>query len=257
MAWNGTVTCGVCYKTGHNRRGCPTLKSRHEQALATKEEDRTYYDQRLIREFENKERSNKSRKCTYCGEKGHNRRSCTILKVHMGHVKKQEVAFRTAFVEHLNELGLNVGSLVQGVGTSISGEYRTAVVTDILWDNISIVKAYIMMPRFLKVQPLKAFSDPRVTTYFNITSPDSWPTGPKWSSAANSNRWEEDYYKCEVLGSTGTDAKAPHGWIDDMTHVKEFFKDRESYQWPDDQQDDCGGSYYSCEWWDLENEKSS
>ena len=250
MSWNGTVTCRACYQTGHNQRSCPRVKERYEEALAKPEEDRDHNDRMRIERYERKKQSAKVRKCSYCDEKGHNRRSCGQLKEHMAHVVKQEVAFRDTFVKYLNKLGLGVGSLVQGTGTQIDNSDRIGVVTGIRWDNISIVTAHAQLERFLRVQPLRAFSDPRQARMFNISVPAEWSTGPQWRSDQGNNRWQEDYYKCEVLGSVGATVKPPSGWVNDMAAVKHFFQDRHSYQWPTES--NGMSDYWSCDWWNIQ-----
>ena len=31
MSWNGTVRCSVCYKSGHNKSGCPQVAKDYEE----------------------------------------------------------------------------------------------------------------------------------------------------------------------------------------------------------------------------------
>ena len=93
MSWNGTVRCSYCGEKGHNRRGCPSLKKRLEQILAMPEDARNYDERCLVSEFERKKRNNVDRKCSYCGERGHNRRTCEVLAKHRDYVQKQQVRF--------------------------------------------------------------------------------------------------------------------------------------------------------------------
>ena len=31
MSWNGTVRCSICYKSGHNKSGCPQVAEDYEE----------------------------------------------------------------------------------------------------------------------------------------------------------------------------------------------------------------------------------
>ena len=63
MSYNGTVRCGWCGQTGHNRRGCPEFKKHVAKAAA--DGDRWAVDQ-----LERKKRPS-TRRCSWCGNKGH------------------------------------------------------------------------------------------------------------------------------------------------------------------------------------------
>ena len=80
------MRCSYCYKRGHNKRTCPDLtkrmKERHDDAIARGETD-SYY----IREYQariapkgKKGKKVSSQQCGYCGEYGHTRRTCDVLR---------------------------------------------------------------------------------------------------------------------------------------------------------------------------------
>ncbi len=77
-------TCGYCGGTGHNRSTCPVEKGNVEDIRAKYPDNWQVreYDQRHARRKETRLRASQDRKCSYCGEQGHNRRSCTTLKQH-------------------------------------------------------------------------------------------------------------------------------------------------------------------------------
>ena len=250
MAWNGTVTCSSCCQSGHNRSTCPRRKERYKEALAVPEEDRGYSERRLIEEFEYKKQRNSSRKCSYCGEQGHNRRSCPKLKEHVGYVAKQEKAFRAAFVEHLNETGLNIGALV--AASSNDNTQGLHIVTSINWDDISITTSHQALRRFIIAKPVHLLCESRRSrNHFNIAAPDHWSVGPAWSE--KENRWQEKHHAVEVVSPSATAATPNEDWTESNKEIKEFFKDRESWQWP---KEDDSSLYYSCDWWDLEEKTS-
>jgi len=244
MAWNGTVTCSECYRTGHNKAGCPRRKERYQEALAIPEADRDWGQQRLVDSYESSKKRRSSRKCSYCSEAGHNRRKCTALSEHTGHVARQQAAFRMAFLEHVHDIGLQVGALVQQTGNHRAGAH---VVLNIHWDNIDITQCGSNgLLRFIQTRPLSDLGNSRARTHsFTLKSPDTWATGPRY--AGPQDRWQEDSYGIDVIGATHTPAQPPEGWLTGPGHIKEFFKDRAAWQWPTKP----GDNYYSCEWWDL------
>ena len=117
MAWNGTVTCSWCYRQGHNRRSCESLKDRYQEALAKSEEERGHSDNSIIREVTYSKTYHRERKCTYCKTVGHNRRGCEMLKAHKDYVFRQDVAFKKAFLQECNEIGLGVGAFTPIINT--------------------------------------------------------------------------------------------------------------------------------------------
>ena len=252
MSWNGTVRCSHCFKTGHNRRSCPELKKMREEALAKPEEERSYSERSIIYEAERRKQTTVTRTCTYCGKEGHNRRSCEVLKVHIGQVQKQEVAFRKAFIQHLNDIGLNLGALItpesKDRGYSNKGAY---FVTQIKWQDVTICEAHEMFHRFVLARPIEKLGSHRDDATFNIRSPQHWPTSERWHATAD--RWQEEYYGLKVLAGVAEDIKPPEGWLEDTTKIREFFKDRESWQWPSDPS--STGDYYKCDWWVIEEDQ--
>ena len=80
------MRCSYCHKRGHNRRTCPDLtmrmKVRADADIAAGRTD-SYY----IREYQariapkgKKGKSVSSQQCGYCGEYGHTRRTCDLLR---------------------------------------------------------------------------------------------------------------------------------------------------------------------------------
>ncbi len=257
MSWNNTVTCSYCYRSGHNRRGCPTRRARLNEALLKPEEQREYADLNIIQEYERRSKDSRTRKCTYCGKEGHNRRSCEPLKAHTEHVVRQEIAFRKAFVKHINELGLNVGSLVvphdQSENQRGYVEDVPHLVTKIKWDLISICKARVSFDRFVVARPVHDLMSDRRSAFLNITAPDHWPTGKQWHG--NDQRWQEHHYGLKVVSSVSDKAEPPEGWLTDTQLLKEFFKDREDWMWPSEENGRGRSDYYGCDWWDLEKDQ--
>jgi len=104
MSWNGTVTCGKCYGSGHNRRSCPELKKAWQK-------DPNGYEGR---EYLRHEASKKAPKtCSYCKDTGHTRAGCVEMKKHKLQFHNDASLFRKVIVKWMGEMGIGVGALVR------------------------------------------------------------------------------------------------------------------------------------------------
>ena len=105
MSWNGTVRCGYCGRTGHNKTGCETLKQEWV-------EDPTSYAGRKWARIQ--AAKNAPKLCGYCGTLGHTRAGCVTMKEHKATFAKDRVLWILALAKWCSEVGLGVGSLVRG-----------------------------------------------------------------------------------------------------------------------------------------------
>ena len=277
MAWNGTVTCGYCYRTGHNRRSCPEIKRIVAEGRKKKDEERGYLERSLIREADMRKATTRVRKCSYCDRPGHNRRSCPTLKAHKGYVMKQEVAFRTAMLAHIRALGLAVGGLVlndsrnQKRGPSDLTHGRPGqppmFIEEIMWEHLSITTAHDSIPYFLKVKSLRKFDQPTGRAmdqlYKTINAPlEAWDIvedGWKRDEESEGNRWHEYRHACVVISHAPQFAKPPEDWLSCDIQVNKHFEEREAWMWPsnEDMAEKTHRPYYSCDWWKVDAERPS
>ena len=138
MSWTGTVRCSICYREGHNKSGCPQVAEDYEQYkdliakynAAHPDKPDIEIDQHLgygmrqrlglnyrhIRAkdiIETKKQKNTTRQCTYCGEVGHNRRTCAALKADIDLLVKASTAYNKRLAKAYELSGLYVGGLIQ------------------------------------------------------------------------------------------------------------------------------------------------
>ena len=125
MAWNSTVTCSWCYNTGHNRRGCPTLKE------YIKDNPESYQAQRAAEV----KRRNKSRACSYCLETGHNRRTCEVITKDHELLEGKLHRQRKEMLDRMLNAGLGIGALVKRSNEEFYGKQVPFVVTKIKWKD--------------------------------------------------------------------------------------------------------------------------
>jgi len=122
-----TVTCGHCYEKGHNKSSCKelrqTLRDRIAKNKALLEADNWSSDweknnaarglEHASRQFHKLESKGKSRKCGYCSDKGHTRRTCTERKEHVQTHTEKTLKFRRELCDRFVSHGLGPGTLVE------------------------------------------------------------------------------------------------------------------------------------------------
>ena len=106
MSWNGTVRCGHCYATGHNKRTCPDLKKYIEENP----------DSFRARQHKASKEASSSRRCSYCQETKHNRRTCAELRLDRAKARTVNKEWCNRVADLLKERGLGIGALVEAPG---------------------------------------------------------------------------------------------------------------------------------------------
>ena len=99
--------CSYCYKTGHNRRTCPSLK----QYIA--ENPDSYAARSAARAKAEKKPSN--RRCSFCHERGHTKRTCEVRRSATAVVTTKNRQFRRKLRRALARQGWLPGALVRYV----------------------------------------------------------------------------------------------------------------------------------------------
>ena len=173
MSWSGTVTCSYCYRQGHNRRKCPELtariKSQYDAHIANAKESRAggnesdakWYEKRAEEKRQDyikrakidpatgEKVTNKAAKaarmksvtCGYCGDSGHTRRVCPVVKRDKMVYVEQTRRERKAAFEDAANMGIGVGSMlpIRASGYDKDGQWRMMTqlryIKSIDWDN--------------------------------------------------------------------------------------------------------------------------
>lgn len=170
MSWSGSVRCGYCYKTGHNKRSCEVLKSRMEERL--KNDPTDYYAKEY---FENKK--NLTKTCSYCKTPGHTRPTCQTIKDDHDLLIELLSKNRTILFEKLVQDGLSVGTLVNVPRNTWSNlNPEPALVTGVHWGSMDNKKDFSVSLTYLS-DGSKSFRtydlEEKVSaySYFEILSP--------------------------------------------------------------------------------------
>ena len=136
MSYKRTVTCSHCHMRGHNKSGCPQWKSYIEKRRVDYGDSDwrvSDYDAKRAR----KASSAANRKCSYCGEQGHNRAGCSKLKAAMESFRGRNVEYRQNVLDALIENGLGPGAMVKYT-QRWAGTTRVYMVTEIAWQDIDM-----------------------------------------------------------------------------------------------------------------------
>jgi len=161
--YSGTIRCGHCYERGHNRAGCEKLteqmayrfeRLRKEVENGSRPEDDYTYQrtrEKLAKRIgedpitgESKRKRRKTyggRKCSYCNEPGHTRRTCPSMKKDQATYRSLTAQSRSTLIERMHEAGFGPGSLLTTeVSDYADGEYKKRtvpmLVKSVRWESI-------------------------------------------------------------------------------------------------------------------------
>ena len=131
MGYKRTVHCSYCGGRGHNKSSCPAYKERIESYRAACGDD--HY---LVRDFDAKKARKaaavSTRKCSYCGEQGHNRAGCTKLKAAMAAFTARNAEYCENVYAALVESGIGPGAMLRM--RRWGDLYNTVMVVGINWE---------------------------------------------------------------------------------------------------------------------------
>lgn len=106
------MRCGYCYGHGHNRVTCEERKQRVKNLIAGGDPHHYLVREERERETSKSLRRHTTRRCSWCNETGHNRRSCPSLGMTKEKYRKMQAKFRHRIFENMKETGLGVGAIV-------------------------------------------------------------------------------------------------------------------------------------------------
>lgn len=126
MVYRREVRCRFCYEAGHNVKSCKNLEEHVKQ-------NKDGYTHRIYHKYfdseGNKKAAPNTKKCSYCKEMGHTKRTCeTKLEDLINNIQTNK-QYRKDFYSFLKDSGIGVGSLINIYN-------KLFLVTDVVWDNI-------------------------------------------------------------------------------------------------------------------------
>ena len=144
-----TVTCGHCYEKGHNQGSCEKRKvdlaervKRYKEELSSpdlegwRRSNTERYLERSKSDLNKMMTKGQNRKCGYCSETGHTRRTCPERKSEVTRITDETIDFRNRVAERLVNDGFGPGALVK-VQHRHGEDARLAVVTSISFSDLT------------------------------------------------------------------------------------------------------------------------
>ena len=142
-------TCSHCWGRGHTKRSCPEMKTKAAEWLKKNEhlKGTDQYPSRpwYVRQVEEYAESVKNRQCSWCGEKGHNKRGCQQRKGAQSKNISKNKEWRAEVLERLKKDGYGVGALLE---RSDRPEHLY-MITDMNWDRLNLTgSSHDSVPRY-------------------------------------------------------------------------------------------------------------
>ena len=138
--------CSYCGRTGHNRATCPDLKKRVERLRVTHPSSLTVlqYDAAQRRRSSSAKRRAAYRSkpegprlCSFCGESGHNRRTCTKLKAAKTVFQARQAEYRSVVLNLMRASGLGPGAMIQWHRGHVPS-YKPEIIRSVDWSSIGL-----------------------------------------------------------------------------------------------------------------------
>lgn len=112
MGYRRASLCSYCRNYGHNKRGCPTMKERAQQAASKPTEERSWTEQRAIMHVEEYKSAAVSRSCSYCSGTGHNTKGCSIRKIDISAAIDNLISYRKKMLASFKKHGIGIGAIL-------------------------------------------------------------------------------------------------------------------------------------------------
>jgi len=152
MSYKRTVRCSYCYGKGHNKSSCPEYKAKIEEWR----EAGIYLSTVAAYDMKKKRKASaaKNRKCSWCNETGHTRRTCSAFKVHFEKLRTAQAAYVMAYAKALAEAGLTPGAMFTWDKESAAGDRTPQIVSSIDWDSMFVTDRSNYTVRYLQPQSI-------------------------------------------------------------------------------------------------------
>jgi hypothetical protein len=224
--YRSSPTCSKCWQVGHTKRACPAYRKKAATWLKENEhlkDTEGYHKPHYVREVEGYAESVKNRRCSWCQEKGHNKRSCTIRKGAATKNVEKNKEWRAVVFEKLKEVGLGVGALI--TSTTYRGDVpQLYLVTDMKWDGINIRASgneCVDYYEYSKHNYKEGSAYPQMT----VSSIDNCRSSTLYYPQFKDKDDNELFYNAnsglEIVSPS--EPSPPDDWLNDETWAKELF----------------------------------
>jgi hypothetical protein len=226
-----SIRCRHCGESGHNVNGCEKMKE------YAKNNPNSWTAQKL----KERQESLQHRKCSYCGEEKHTRRTCTHVMSDMVKVAAINIDFRKKALEVINRTGLAPGALIsvnETSGYDSEGNYiydkkdQLALVTEL---NMKEIRALTndRGSSFVRVQFMNMYDyGGKRLAETNLHVPDWFMMG-KESAPVHNGYWR-DNLGFKIVSPGHHVMENEESWFKDKDVIKEicdFHGDHRSVQY--------------------------
>ena len=104
--------CGYCHRRGHNRATCERLKQDVRENPGSYTAKR-YRARQAAKEERAGSNGKATRKCSYCKNTGHNKKTCPKIAADRKNMASKNRAFRKDFIRRCKAVGFGPGTLVE------------------------------------------------------------------------------------------------------------------------------------------------
>ena len=126
--YHGRIRCSYCHEYGHNKRTCPERLARLQKNLENEKSDSSqgryteYYANQIAKmtgenpetgEKRGRRDESRGRVCSYCNERGHNRRTCEQLKSDLARYAVMTRETRQEVRDWALQDGIGIGAMVK------------------------------------------------------------------------------------------------------------------------------------------------
>jgi len=224
-SWRREVHCSYCYRPGHNVRGCPRYKEHVAEGKVSEH------------------RKLKPRRCSYCGEGAHDRRTCQPLHDDRVNAILANRKWIELVLRDCEKNGLGIGTMLKITDPYSHDKFNLAMVVGFEWSNLFLkypTKGWIKIKNYMGnlkdnsnhyfyEQGLISFRDEHCPSQVAAKRDDS-----KWRDITLNESLAESK-KIKVVSGVKQDLNkvAPTRTLNGGVGIEEWFKERTSADYRD------------------------
>lgn len=232
--------CSFCGGVGHNRSTCPELKAVIKQRLADDPDDIAANTLLAHEEAKKARRANTKRKCSFCGEQGHNRASCAHLKKEIEVIAELNIVYRKRFLDIMSRLQISEFLLATSArihsGKGAESFEVPLLLKSIEWGNINYWNRHVVWPErhsiifnFETLCLVEGWNGkPRRSKFhfsvFNDREMVELASGLEFKDGDRISNWHHKGNWPTVTSATGKQPQPPAEWLDAKAVKKEVKK---------------------------------
>jgi hypothetical protein len=210
MSYKRQVHCSHCHGRGHNKAGCPDYKERIERFRAANGDTDwrvAAYDAKRAK----KASVAKNRKCSYCGDQGHNRAGCAKLKAAKSAYAARNAVYRLNVLDALIKHGFGPGTIARK--KHWSGDMHHSMVIAIDWASVNMHDKTAGVVEVVSVRKLANIANSQLAWRLSRQVLES-PYGPRYEIVVPTSE-------------TRIMASMPASYLEGTLGLKKVFKDKD------------------------------